>query len=97
MTRVGDLAEIGAEVEHESLRLALEALGIAELSSVLRVTLTAWAPLERSICLGWLEHPDIERATIEDLLTSTFIAALASAGRYDPAAQAALSRIVGDG
>lgn len=92
-----DLAEIGAEVEQESLRLALEALGIAEPTSVLLVTLTGWAQLERSICLGWLEHPEVERAAIEDLLASTFIAALTSAGRYDPAAEAALARITGAG
>jgi len=92
-----DLAEIGDDVERESLRLALDALGIAEPSAVLLVTLTGWAQLERSICLGWLEHPDVERATIEDLLTSTFLAALTSAGRYDPAAHAALTRITGTG
>ena len=90
-----ELAEIGNEVEHESLRLALDALGIAEPSSVLSVTLSGWAQLERSICLGWLEHPDVERAVVEDLLASTFIAALTAAGRYDPDAKDALSRIVG--
>jgi AcrR family transcriptional regulator len=88
-----DLAEIGADVEQESLRLALDALGIAEPTAVLLVTLAGWAQLERSICLGWLEHPDLERAAVEDLLASTFIAALTSAGRHDPVAEAALSRI----
>jgi len=90
-----ELAAIGAEVEQESLRLALDALGIAAPTDVLLVTLTGWAQLERSICLGWLEHPGVERATVEDLLTSTFIAALTSAGRYDPEAHAALVRITG--
>jgi len=90
-----DLAAIGAEVEQESLRLALDALDIAEPTSVLQVALAGWAQLERSVCLGWLEHPDVDRATIEDLLTSTFIAAMTAAGRDDPGAQAALNRIMG--
>ena len=92
-----DLAAIGAEVEQESLRLALDALDIAEPTAVLQVALAGWAQFERSVCLGWLEHPDVERATIEDLLTSTFIAAMTAAGRDDPAAQAALNRIMGAG
>jgi AcrR family transcriptional regulator len=70
----GELAEIGAEIEAESLALTLDALGITDPSTELLVAFAAWAALERQLCLGWLDHPEIPRDRIRDLLIASFVA-----------------------
>jgi AcrR family transcriptional regulator len=82
--RTGVLAEIGASVEEHSRRLTLTALGVDSPSAALEVALDGWAALERAACLTWLEHPEIERSAMEDLLESSFFATLTAAARHDP-------------
>ncbi len=90
----GELKEIGDEVEEASLGLALEAMGVDEPSPTVVLTIRGWMQLERSVCLLWLDHQDIGRAAIEDLLVSSFLAALTAAARHDPVSAAALAHVL---
>ncbi|MCU1362058.1 MAG: TetR family transcriptional regulator [Ilumatobacteraceae bacterium] len=92
-----DLAEIGAEVERETMQLVLDALGIAKPSPVLLIALAGWADLERRTCLTWLERPGVPRAAIEDLLETTFFAALTSAAKHDKRTERALAKLTAPG
>jgi AcrR family transcriptional regulator len=89
----GDLADIGQQIESESLGLVLLALGVADPSPVLLAALSGWAAFERSACLVWLDHPEISRTAVEELLQSTFLAALESAAHHDPVTAAVVGRI----
>lgn len=75
----GELAAIGAEIEAESLALTLDALGIGEPDTGLLVAFAGWAALERQVCLGWLDHPEIPRDWIRDLLVASFVAVVDAA------------------
>jgi AcrR family transcriptional regulator len=89
----GELKTIGDEVEETSLGLALDALGVAEPSPTIVLTLRGWMQLERSVCLLWLDRPEIDRAAIEDLLVSSFLGAITAAARHDPVSAEALARL----
>ena len=91
--RSGALAEIGAQVEAHARRLTLASLGVDEATPLLQAALDGWAALEREACLVWLEHPDIARPALEDLLMTSFFAALDAAARHDDQAQAVLNRL----
>lgn len=90
----GELKEIGDEVEEASLDLALEAMGVHEPSPTLVLAIRGWMQMERSVCLLWLEHGEIERSAIEDVLVSSFLAVLTAAARHDPVSAAALDRML---
>lgn len=89
----GVLAEIGAAVEEHSRRLTLRGLGVEEPSPALRAALDGWAAMERSACLTWLDHPQLPRAALEDLLVSSFLAALHATARHDEQARNVLERL----
>lgn len=93
--RTGELAVISADIEARALALVLQALSVSEPSATLLITLTGWAAFERDACLGWLEHPEVSRQTIEDILITSFVQALTAAARHDPAAGQALARLTG--
>ena len=91
----GALADIGASVQEHSRRLTWQLLGIDEASPLLQGALDGWAALERDCCLAWLDHPQIERAALEDVLMSTFFATLEAVARHDPQAREILTRMTG--
>lgn len=91
--RTGALADIGAAVEEHGRRLTLGFLGVEHASPVLQAALDGWTALERAVCLTWLRHPEIGRSAVEDLLMSSFLAALESAARHDPQARDALRHL----
>jgi len=91
--RTGRLAEIAGAVEAHGRALTLTALGITEPSPLVQAALDGWAALEREACLTWLQHPEIERLAVEDLLLSSFVAAMQSAARHDAQAQQVLGRL----
>jgi AcrR family transcriptional regulator len=95
--RTGRLAEIGAAVEEHARRLTLTGLGVEQASPLLQVALDGWAALEREACLTWLRHPELPRAAVEDLLTTSFFAALESAARHDEQARDVLERLSSPG
>lgn len=91
--RSGALAEIGAQVEAHARRLTLALLGVDEAGPLLQAALDGWAALEREACLVWLRHPGIARPALEDLLMTSFFAALGAAARHDDQARAVLNRL----
>ena len=93
--RTGELLVIAADIEQQSMALVTDALGIERPSPTLTVALAAWAALERETCLGWLEHPDIPRVVVEDLLLTSFLATITAVGRHDPEAGAAFDELMG--
>jgi AcrR family transcriptional regulator len=93
--RTGELAAISAEVEAFTVALILDALDVKAPSAALQLALAAWSALERQACLNWLDHPDISRQAIEDLLLSSFDSALEAVGRHDPATAKVLARLAG--
>lgn len=62
-------------------------------SPALTVALAGWAGLERDACLQWLEHPQVPRAAVEDLLLTSFTDALTVMARHDEVTRTALSRL----
>lgn len=92
----GMLAAIGEEVEQASLAVVLAALQVREPSPALAVALAGWAGLERDACLRWLEHPEVPRAMIEELVLHAFLAALGAVAPHDPEVRSALARLVAE-
>ena len=89
----GELAEIAAEVERHSVAVALDVLGVVDPGPALSVALTGWLAFERTACAAWLDHRDLDRAALEDVLLATFVAALSTAAHHDPTAAAAVRRL----
>lgn len=91
--RSGPLGEVAAAVEAQTRGLTLRLLGADEPSPVLAAALDGWSALERQVCLDWLDHPDLARTAVEDLLLSSFLSALQAAARHDEQAQHVLERL----
>ena len=91
--RTGALADVGRQVEEHARRLTLAGLGVADPSPALATALDGWAALERQACLTWLAHPELPRAAVEDLLVSSFLAALEAAARHDAQSKDVLDRL----
>ena len=91
--RTGPLAEVAARVEGHSRRLTLARLGAEEPSAALATALDGWAALERQVCLDWLDRPGLSRQVVEDLLLSSFLAAVEASGRHDAQTRQVLQRL----
>ena len=91
--RTGPTAEVADAVEQHGRALTLELLGINQPSSAVIAALDGWAALEREVCLRWLDHPDLSRAAVEDLLLTSFLSTLQAAARHDRQAQQVLERL----
>jgi AcrR family transcriptional regulator len=91
--RGGELAAVNVEVEAFVQKLILDALGVKAPSQAMLLALAAWSALEREACLRWLEHPDMPRQTIEDVLFSSFDAVLEAVGRHDTFTAGVLARL----
>ena len=91
--RGGELAQVNVEVEEFVQKLILDALGVKAPSQAMLLALAAWSALEREACLRWLEHPDIPRQTIEDVLFSSFDAVMEAVGRHDAFTADVLARL----
>lgn len=94
--RTGALAEVGTAVDERSRTLTLAALQVAQASPALQAVLDGWTALERGVCLTWLDQPDLTRRAVEDLLSSSFLAALEAAARHDPQCADVLARLGGE-
>jgi AcrR family transcriptional regulator len=95
--RSGELAQVNVEVEEFTRALILRALGVRKPSDGMLLALAAWSALEREACLRWLEHPNIARQAIEDLLFSSFDAALEAVARHDPFTAEVLAKLAAGG
>ncbi len=93
--RSGELAAVAAAVDQRSRELVLAALGMPEPSPALTLALDAWLALEKQACLAWLDHPELPRAGLEDLLGSTFERTLEATARHDQQTREVLARLMG--
>lgn len=95
MAQGGELALLAERVMEHGRSLLLAGLGIDVPSAVLQTALDGWTAFERDACLTWLERPEVPRAALEDLLMSSFLAALDAAGRHDEQTRELLERLRG--
>ena len=91
--RTGELAQVSLELEELSRTLILDALGVTAPSEPMLLALSAWMALEREACLRWLEHPDVPRQAIEELLFSSFDAVMEAVARHDPVTADVLAKL----
>lgn len=87
------LAELGRRVDAASFELILDSLGIDTPSEIAVMVIEGCLAFEKAACLRWLASADVERATLEQVLAGTFLAALQSASGADPALAAGLARL----
>ena len=86
-TTVGEAQTLIEEVRAHTAARVLEGLD-ADPAPKVRSAVRAWLWFMDGACLDWLEHRDIVRAELRDLLLGTLVGALAAAG-FD------LSRLAG--
>jgi AcrR family transcriptional regulator len=91
----GEPARIAAAVDERSRSLALQLMGVVEPSPALLLAVDGFLALEKQVCRTWLDHPEVPRAAVEDLLATTFLRALEAAARHDEQARAAWDRLAG--
>jgi hypothetical protein len=85
--------EVGAIVEEHRnvvMQWFLSNLGVAKPRPVLRGALRAWIAMVEGASLDWIEHPELERNALRDLLIAGYAATLAKAFEIDPDAGQAL-------
>ncbi|MEU0565262.1 TetR/AcrR family transcriptional regulator [Nonomuraea sp. NPDC005983] len=81
--RAGEVGEIVDGVRRRLFRLIQKQMRVEEPSPVLRTTLRSWIASVETAGLDWLEHRDIERATLEKMLVDHMVALLGVAAGYD--------------
>lgn len=91
--RTGEVGEIVDGVRQRLFRLIQRQMRVEEPGPVLRATLRAWIASVETAGLDWLEHRDIQRATLERMLVEHMVALLGVAARYDGTAARLLERL----
>jgi AcrR family transcriptional regulator len=81
--RAGEVGEIVDGVRRRLFRLIQKQMRVEEPSPVLRTTLRSWIASVETAGLDWLEHRDVERATLEKMLVDHMVALLGVAAAYD--------------
>ncbi|MEU4571492.1 TetR/AcrR family transcriptional regulator [Nonomuraea sp. ATR24] len=90
--RTGEVGEIVDGVRQRLFRLVQRQMRVEEPTPVLRATLRSWIASVETAGLDWLEHRDIERATLERMLVEQMVALLGVAARHDPDARRLLEQ-----
>ena len=78
-TTVGEARTLIEEVRSHTSRRLLDGLD-PHPSPKVRAAVRAWLWFMDGACLDWLEHRDMERSELRDLLVGTLVGALAAAG-----------------
>ncbi|WP_336214602.1 TetR/AcrR family transcriptional regulator [Nonomuraea sp. LPB2021202275-12-8] len=81
--RAGEIGEIVDGVRQRLFRLIQRQMRVEDPSPVLRTTLRSWIASVETAGLDWLEHRDVERATLEKMLVDQMVALLGVAAGYD--------------
>ncbi|MBT2234633.1 MULTISPECIES: TetR/AcrR family transcriptional regulator [unclassified Nonomuraea] len=81
--RAGEIGEIVDGVRQRLFWLIQRQMRVERPSPVLRTTLRSWIASVETAGLDWLEHRDIERATLEKMLVDHMVALLRVAAGYD--------------
>ena len=86
-TGVSEVRDIMAEVRERTAARILDGLGFGEDPPRRpRAAVRGWLWFIDGACLDWLEHHDMERREMRDLLLGTLVGALTAAGGAPPAA-----------
>lgn len=86
---IGNDPEVAAVLEHTRERIvlrALEAMGMAEPRPAFRAATRAWIGAVEAACIDWLEHRDVERAGVVQILLAMLYGAVVAAKQLDPEA-----------
>jgi len=94
--RAGEVGEIVDGVRRRLFLLIQRQMRIEEPSPVLRSTLRSWIASVETAGLDWLEHRDIERATLEKMLVDHMVALLGVAAGYDREVSRLLRLLTGE-
>jgi hypothetical protein len=73
-----EVAEVAEDVRRTIRERILDGLGIPQPSPRLRITITGWVGLVEAASLDWLEHDDVDRERLVDLLVDGLTALLAA-------------------
>jgi Transcriptional regulator len=95
--RAGEVGEIVDGVRQRLFRLIMNQMGVADPGPVLRITLRSWIASVETAGLDWLEHRDIERRKLEDMLIDHMMALLRVAAGHAPEARHLMARLTGHG
>lgn len=85
---IGADPEVGAIVEQTRQLFAqrvIEGMSISEPSPLLRTAMRGWVGSVEAASLDWLDHGDLERAPLRDLLAQTLLHTVRAAGVTVPA------------
>lgn len=69
-------------------------LGVEEMEPILRTALRGWLGTCEGACLDWLEHRDVPRHDVAELLLAALVCAVETAAAVEPGALAALGNAV---
>ncbi|GAA5068445.1 TetR/AcrR family transcriptional regulator [Thermocatellispora tengchongensis] len=94
--RSGEVGEIVDGVRRRLFRLIVKQMRVPEPTPALRVTLRSWIASVETAGLDWLEHRDMDRATLEQLLVAQMIALLRAATTHTPEATEILTTLIPD-
>ncbi|MET9343757.1 MULTISPECIES: TetR/AcrR family transcriptional regulator [unclassified Nonomuraea] len=81
--RAGEVGEIVDGVRQRLFLMIQKQMRVDEPSPVLRTTVRSWIASVETAGLDWLEHRDIDRATLEKMLVDHMVALLGVAAVYD--------------
>lgn len=82
------------EHRHVVLQYFLSDFGITKPRPVLRGALRAWIAMVEGASLDWIEHPELDRDHLRELLISGYAAMLAKAVELDPKVANALETML---
>jgi hypothetical protein len=64
----------------------LKSYGISRPRPVLRSALRAWFGMVEAASLDWIEHQELDRTVLREILLAGYVAALSKAAELDPKA-----------
>ncbi|QYN25950.1 TetR/AcrR family transcriptional regulator [Amycolatopsis sp. DSM 110486] len=73
------------EVRNRSVELILDALGLAEPSPLVLLTLRCWTAVVEGALLSWLQERDVPREILDGWLVDQLTAMLTTTAAHDPA------------
>ncbi|MEU4549655.1 MULTISPECIES: TetR/AcrR family transcriptional regulator [Nonomuraea] len=89
--RAGEVGEIVDGVRQRLFRMIQKQMRVEEPTPLLRITLRSWIASVETAGLDWLEHRDVERATLERMLVDHMVALLGVAAAHDASVELLLN------
>ena len=86
-TSVPDIRDLVSDVRHRTAQRILDGLFPAGAPPKARTAVSGWLWFMDGACLDWIEHRDLEREELRDLLLGVLLGALVAADALPDAAQ----------